>query len=302
MLSTVTKGQRYSFLAGLALFVTGLGGQAWFPALLGVGLVVGAVVAHYSATQKAAALDQPWPWPPQFRTAAEAMARPIDPTPKRVLPPDEKTALVSHVATTPEALEKLVADKPAAWPWALFTSVLVQRRNAVTDRLRTVASGYQPRAGALPLDGRAYCTIAHQAISTVTDLVGQLNGFMLSPAFKGAFGDVDKESTADAAGIRAIADRLMDYHDGFLRQAEACLQTPVQSDVRAFVADMGAFTLRPLIGYDQFIATMCQRIGEAQDLLPYSDDTVWLDDANLKIDAPDGLMEAITPQFTRFLR
>ena len=301
MLSTVTKGQRNSVIAGLVLFVIGLGGSAWFPALLGVGLVVGAVIMHYSASQKAAALDQPWPWPADFRAAAEAMARPIDPTPKRVLPPDEKTRLVSHVATTPEALAQLIADKPAAWPWALFTSVLVQRRNAVSDRLRRVVSGYQPRAGDLPLNGRAYCTVAHHAMSTVSDLVGQLNGFMLSPAFTGAFGDVDKESTADAAAINAIANRLMDYHDGFLLQAEACLQTPVDSDVQVFVADMGAFTLCPLIGYDKFIATMCQRIGEAQDLLPYSDDTVWLDDANLKIDMPDGLMERIGSHFDRYL-
>ena len=301
MLSTVTKGQRNSVIAGLVLFVIGLGAGAWFPTLLGVGLVVGAVIAHYSANQKAAALDQPWPWPADFRAAAERMARPIDPTPKRVLPPDEKTKLVSHVATTPEALAQLVADKPAAWPWALFTSVLVQRRNAVSDRLRMVVSGYQPRSGELPLDGRAYCTVAHQAMSTVSDVVGQLNGFMLSPAFKGAFGDVDKESTADAGAINAIANRLMDYHEEFLRQAEACLQTPVQTDVQVFVEAMGAFALCPLIGYDQFIATMCQRIGEAQDLLPYSEDTVWLDDANLQMDMPDGLMEVVGAQFTRFL-
>ena len=305
MLSTVTKGQRNSVIAGLVLFVIGLGGSAWLPALLGVGLVVGAVIAHYSANQKAVqkgvALDQPWRWPADFRAAAEALARPLDPTPRRVLPPDEKTKLVSHVATTPEALAQLIADKPPAWPWALFTSVLVQRRNAVADRLRMVVSGYQPRAGDLPLDGRAYSTVAHHAMSTVSDLVGQLNGFMLSPAFKGAFGDVDKESTADAAAINAIANRLMDYHDGFLLQAEACLQTPVYSDVQVFVADMGAFTLCPLIGYDKFIATMCQRIGEAQDLLPYSDDTVWLDDATLSMDAPDGLMETVGAQFKRFL-
>ena len=301
MSSTVTKGQRNSLIAGGFLLLGGIGSHAWFPVLLGLGLILGAAWLIYRAGLTRKAIMQPWPWPQDFRTAAEALARPIDPTPKRILPPDEKTKLVAAVATTSEALARLIADKPAAWPWALFTSVLVQRRNAVTDRLRMVASGYQPNPGDLPLDGRAYCTVAHHAMSTVSDLVEQLNGFMLSPAFKGAFGDVDKESTADAAAISAIANRLMDYHEGFLLQAQACLQTPVTSDVMVFVADMGAFALCPLIGYDQFIATMCQRIGEAQDLLPYSDDTVWLDDANLKMTMPDGLMEAITPQFARFL-
>ncbi|MFM8531872.1 MAG: hypothetical protein ACKOD2_19780 [Ilumatobacteraceae bacterium] len=301
MSGTVTKGQRNSFIAGIVLFVIGLGSHAWFPALLGVGLIVGAVVAHYAATQKAEALDQPWPWPADFRAAAEGMARPIDPTPKRLLPPDDKTKLVSHVATTPEELATLVADKPPAWPWALFTSVLVQRRNGVAARLRAVASGYQPRTRGPQYDGRGYAGLAQHAIGTFSDLAGQLNGFMLSPAFKGAFGDVDKESTADAEAIKDIANRLMDYHESFLRQAETVLQMPVRSDVLVFVADMGAFALCPLVGYDQFIATMCQRVGEAQDLLPYSDDTVWLDDATLNMDAPDGLMEAVGAQFKRFL-
>lgn len=305
MLTTVTKGQRNSFIAGVALFVIGLGAGAWLPALAGIGLILGSVLAHYAANRPPApaldhpALDQPWPWPADFRRAAEGMARPLDPTPKRLLPPDEKTKLVAAVATTPEALSALMADKPAAWPWAVFTSVLVQRRNAVAGRLRMVASGYQPRAGEHPLDGRAYCHVAQQAMSTVSDLVDQLNGFMLSPAFKGAFGE-DQDS-ADAAAIHAIANRLMDYHEGFLRQAEGCLQTPVRSEVQTFVANMGAFALCPLIGYEQFIATMCQRIGEAQDLLPYSEDTVALDDVNLAMSMPDGLMESVSAQFNRFL-
>ena len=74
------------------------------------------------------------------------MARPIDPTPKRILPPDEKSAIVAKVATTSDALTRLIADKPPAWPHAVFTSVLLQRRNGVGARL-AMRLGYQPKPG-----------------------------------------------------------------------------------------------------------------------------------------------------------
>lgn len=228
------------------------------------------------------------------------MARPIDPTPKRLLPPDGKASVIAHVATTKEALSRLIGDKPPAWPWAVFTSVLVQRRNAVQGRLRTVASGYQPRPGIPPLSGQAYSRTAYQAMTAIADLVAQTEQFMLSPACKGAFGA--NESSADPDAIVAIANRLMDYHEAFLTQAESCLQTPVQTEALVSVHDMGAFTLCPLVGYEQFIPTMCARIGEAQDLLPYTDgDTVVaLGEVNLVITLPDGLTERIVAHIKRY--
>jgi len=177
----------------------------------------------------------------------------------------------------------------------------VQRRNAVQARLRAVASGYQPRPG-IQIGGQAYSQIAYRSENDVADLVAQYEQFMLSAAFKGAFGDAGTDTTADADAIVAVANRLMDYHDAFLAQAETCFQTPVEREVLAFVQDMGAFTLCPLIGYQKFIPTMCARIAEAQELLPYSSGrgTVLLDDANLEITLPDGLMESITAHIDRF--
>jgi hypothetical protein len=224
------------------------------------------------------------------------MARPLDPRPKRLLPPPEKASLVAEVTATPAGLAQLIADKPAAWPWAVFTSVIVQRRNGVGARLRACASGYQPHPGRRALTCREYAITAYRLLGGVGDLVAQLEQFMLSPAFKGAFGNTRDEADADA--VVSVAHRLMDYHDSFLAHAETCLQTPVQSDALVLVQDMGAFTLCPLVGYQQFISTMCARIGEAQELLPYTSggDTVALDDVSLTISLPDGLMERVVAQ------
>ena len=255
-----------------------------------------------SRAARTARTSEPWPWPDEFRSLAEGMARAIDPTPKRLLPAHEKASTIAAVATTGEALSRLITDKPPAWPWAIFASVLVQRRNALTARLRRCASGYQPRPGVPEQSGPAYSHTARAAMDRIADLVGQTNQFMLSPAFTGAFGAPGVEGSADADAIVAAANRLMDYHEAFLSQAEVCLQTPVRREVLTFVHDVGAFTLCPLLGYEQFIPTMCARIGEAQDLLPYTrgGQVVALDDVTLVMEIPDGLTDRIVAQFARF--
>lgn len=297
---TLSRGQKRALAAGIFLLLGAFGSRSWVAGLIGIGLLAGVGWMLYS---KSVALNQtlePWPWPSELRAQAEALARPIDPTPKRVLPPDDKTAMITQVATTKEALAKLIADKPPAWPWTVFTSVLLQRREDVRARLRHVASGYQPRPG-IPLSGQAYSQIVGHALQNVTDAVAQLEQFMLSPAFKGAFGTGDDEKTADADAIVGIANRLMDYHETFLAEAETCEQTPVQNDVLVFVQDTTAFALLPLMAYDQFISTMCARIGEAQDLLPYSHGgVVQLDDVSLTLKLPDGLVDRIMGHIKRF--
>ncbi|MCH9669010.1 MAG: hypothetical protein K0U76_17445 [Actinomycetia bacterium] len=287
-------------IAGVLLLIVGLTNGSWLLGVVGAALVGGGWKL-YSAKQIEGA-DEPWPWPTDFRSRAEGMARPIDPTPKRVLPPVEKVSMIAHVATTDEALKRLIADKPPFWPWAVFASVVLQRRNAVQERLRTCSSGYQPRPAISPLSGQAYSWVAYEAMNDIADIVAQLEQFMLSPAFNGAFGDRRGEDSADADAIVNVADRLMGYYEALLQKAEACLQTPVHAEALSFVQDMGAFTLCPLVGYEQFIETLCARIGEAQDLLPYTnpDTMIALDDVTLAIDLPDGLIDRVTAHIKRF--
>ena len=231
--------------------------------------------------------------------AAQGMARPIDPEPKRILPKDQNAPEIAEVSVTQEGVDKLLADRPPLWRWAVFTSVLVQRRNAVQRRLRDCALGYQPRGG-MRHDGRSYSALAYQVMQEVADLVAQLEQFMLSPGFTGALKSFSEDDGAEPDAILHIANRLMDYHEGFLSQAERCLHATVNRDVIVFVQDMAAFTMCPLAGYEQFIETMCRRVAEGQELLPYAEGTVLLDDVQLAISLPDGLAERITAHIRQF--
>lgn len=285
-------------IGGIVFLIAGLGGGSWFPTLAGLA-ALGTFGWFVRSALGKPDEREPFPWPSDLRAAAEGMARPIDPEPKRLLPPDEKAATVAKVALTKEALDRLFLDRPPLWRWAAFTSVVVQRRNTVQPRLRSCALGYQPTAGT-PIAGRQYSAVALQAMQSVADLVTQLEQFMLSPGFTGALKSFSEADGAEPDAILHIANRLMDYHESFLTEAERCLHTPVETDVIVFVQDMAAFTMCPLAGYEQFIQSMCSRFAEGREIVPYADDTVRLDDVNLAITLPDGLSERIQAHIRRY--
>lgn len=297
----LSSGQKRALAAGIFLLLAAFFSRSWPTGLVAIVLLAGVGWKVYTQTAAQNKALEPWPWPADFRAPVEAMARPIDPTPQRLIPPHKDAEQVAKVAVTNDELARLIADKPVAWPWAVFTSVLVQRRNAVQERLRAVASGYQPRPGTAQIGGQAYSQIAYRSMNDIADLVAQCEQFMLSPAFKGAFGETGTDSHADPDAIVGVANRLMDYHEDFLAEAEACLRTPVERDVLVFVQDTGAFALCPLIGYQHFIPTMCARVAEAQELLPYSDGaTLLLDEVNLEMSLPDGLIDRVLAHIKRF--
>lgn len=280
---------------------------SWLLGLVGVGVLISVGWTLHKRVITDKALETAWPWPTDLRAAAEALARPIDPTPKRILPPNDKASLVAEVATTEEDLSRLIAEKPAAWPWAVFTSVLLQRRQAVQTRLRTFVAGYQPRPGIAPLSVQDYLQTVGHALRTIIDVADQIEPFMLSPAFTGAFGkhgSVDEDSAdADADAIVQVANRLMDYHEDLLLQAEKCVQTPVESDAHVFVHDTSAAVLIPLVGYDELISTLCARLGEAQDLLPYTNGAdIRLDDVVIIPKVPEELSDRLTAHIKRLKR
>lgn len=284
---------------GLVLLVAAMESGSWLPGIVGLLVLLGVVWVLCSHIPTPAD-DEPWPWPADFRALAERMARPIDPTPRRVVPPNEKASEIAHVATSMEELTRLITDKPPAWTLAAFTSVLVQRRNALQGRLRTVSAGYQPDPWEMPISAQEYYALAHSAMVRIADFGSQTEKFLASPAFTGAIGDFG-DSGSDADAVISVAHRLMDYHAVFLEQAEVILQTPVVGGADAFVEDMGSFAISLLVGYEKFILELCDRLAEAQELIPYANGkTIQLDAVRMNIALRDGLPERVLAYFDKF--
>ena len=107
------------------------------------------------------------------------------------------------------------------------SSVLVQRQAAVRPRLRDCELGLRvvERRLARTAELRS-ARFVTDCMDEVRQLVGQSEAFMLTPAFMEVFGSKGDESTADADGIVHVANRLMDYHERFLKLGRAMSRLP----------------------------------------------------------------------------
>ena len=279
------------------LFLAGISGSWWLP--LGLVVVVCAVLLGVAASRKKPSPLQPWVWPQTYFDAVGRLGRRIDPIPKRTLPLADNPE-VAHVATTAAGIAELKANKPQFWQWALFTSVLLQRREAVRDRLRTCSLGYQPTGE--PMNPRTYAMLMAQLLLDSFELLRRAEQFMASPGFRAAFGYDGARDEADPDAIAQMANKLMDHHVELLEKAEVCMVIGVDSDAVGLARDTYAYFLHPLVDVDTFIATLCDRVAQVQELAPYLKDDIELEPAVLDIDPPDGLVDAITAQTHRFLQ
>jgi hypothetical protein len=223
------------------LVVIGLAVQYywWFlgaAALVGLFFAARALYRHLRERQAAAAreaeelayrADRQYRWARRgdsrgvYGDAGAELMRSITPEPPALdSAAPQADVKIAAIANSSEQLTKMVADKPPGWRWAAFASVLVQRRAAVRSRLRGYELGCTASNGARARSGVEVAHFVTGCMDELSRLVSQVEAFMLTPAFIGAFGERGDESTADADGIVHTANRLMDYHDRFLRLAE----------------------------------------------------------------------------------
>jgi predicted membrane chloride channel (bestrophin family) len=105
----------------------------------------------------------------------------------------------------------------------------------------------------------------------------------------------------DPNAILHVTNRLMGYHGSFLGVAERCLQTPVDAGVTVLLKDTSTLALCPLVSYDQFIVTLCHRVAEVRELLPYSHGReIAFESVTLELAFPRGLEERVRLQIARF--
>ena len=203
---------------------------------------------------------------------------------------------IAAVVYTSEDLARLLAEKTPGWRWAVFASVLVQRQAAVRPRLRDCELGFPLPSGERARSGAEVARFVTDCMEEVRQLVGQLEAFMLAPAFMEVFGSKGDESTADADGILHVANRLMDYHERFLKLAERCRDFQVPSRYTGLMRDCSQLMNIPLEGYRTFIDDFVELIGEMPELMRHARGTVEADTISLHMDVDDQLIKRITKQ------
>ena len=253
--------------------------------------------------QATADLNRPWPWPPEFYTAVQTyLVSPFGPRPARLLPPDPKAAAIAQVVSTKDELGRMVAEKPPLWAWAAVASSLLQQHNSLVPRLRDCASGYQPRPGA-PLTGKAYASVTQQTAQRISENRVHLQGFLRGPVLTAFATNAADGRPIDPNTIWHIADRLMEYHAGFLAVAEVCLHTAVSPHATVLAQDTSTMAVCPLVSFAQFIVALCHRVAEARELMAHSRGrAITVDCPDLVIAFPRGLNERINAQIQRFTR
>ena len=115
-------------------------------------------------------------------------------------PPTVQETGCAGLARTSEELQKLLAEKPPNWRWALFASVLVQRYASAATRLRDHALGYAPEGRGRVRTDRELGRFLKDRLDDIDKIRMGVQEFMLTPKFMAMFGPPEDEDAADADG------------------------------------------------------------------------------------------------------
>jgi len=241
-----------------------------------------------------------------YGTAGAELMREVIPPPSlppasAPRPPPEDIE-VAEVAYTQAELDAMLTKKPQCWRYAAFVSVLVQRRAAVAARLRDARLGFAEPSGETASTGFVVAHFFADRMAELSEIVGQVDDFMLTPAFSEVFGDPHDGDSADADGIVHTANRLMDYHDRLLALSERCRSVTVPHSYAELQRDTGLLMVIPLEGYTTFIDDFVGRVSEMHDVARYASGDVQLDPVMLSITDDDELISRVGRQISQAAR
>lgn len=196
---------------------------------------------------------------------------------------DDEPIPVATMATTADEFAALVRDKPSGWTWAVFASVLAQRRNAVLPRLRDSELGFSTSAGIPVYSGAELARILFGYVDEMLSTARQIDDFMSAPAFMATL-NPGGEHGGDAEAIEHVANRLMDYHDRLLALSERCRSVTPSSYYGDVVAECARVINRLLQGYRDFIAELVDVVEALPKYLRHAEGDIHLGSLALDLD------------------
>jgi len=191
-----------------------------------------------------------------------------------------QTAPIAQIARTSDELAALFEERPPMWAHTAFISVLMQRRSAVTARLKEVSLG--PADPTITWNKNLPAAILLAAgIGEFISLREQLADLVISTPVQQMF-DADRR---DPDFIVLAANRIMDYHDKFLELAENTRKHRVRRETYPLQKLVWQSDVETLDRFGDFIAAYLRRLGQGEEALRYGSGRVELGQVNL----PGGL-------------
>ena len=180
----------------------------------------------------------------------------------------DETITFATVAETDEELAQLLAERPHSWPWAVFASVLKQRRKALEPQVRDHRIGYAPAPNGQRISDKSELVdVLQDTADDVGQLSQQLHDLVRTPAFMGAFGPRFTEDHADADAIIHNANRVMDFYQKYLDIAARVRSVRAPSEYVGLLNDAARLVDSPLAGIDKMIDDYIDLVGKMPDLL-----------------------------------
>ena len=191
----------------------------------------------------------------------------------------EELEPIATMAATPAELAALERDKPQAWQWALFTSILVQRTTPLLPRLRDSELGFTPADTTRVYSGRELAGTLLGLMDELLTTASQLESFMGSPAFMGSIAD-----PTDAEAVKHVAHRVMDYHERLLELSERCRGLSASAQYTDILTDCARLFDVPLQSYRVFIADMVDVVEALPKVLQHATGDVHMGSVVLDLD------------------
>lgn len=156
---------------------------------------------------------------------------------------------IANIADTADGLDRLIRDKDAYWPFAVFGSALLQKWNKLQVEV------HQHRAGRVPPSGERITTVdqlqelASDTMTEVQSRVNAIDRYLRSPAFTSLFDSHD----VDPAAVIGAAEKIIDFYAANLRLARRVRGVSAPDRFAAVLEDTAHLVDRSLEGVDRCV-------------------------------------------------
>ncbi|BBX18663.1 hypothetical protein [Mycolicibacterium duvalii] len=203
---------------------------------------------------------------------------------------------IATIARSPYELAVLRTGRAQQWHWALFASILLQRRESLASRLRDSALGFVPPTAVRIDSGTHLAQRIYSVLDQLLELMQQIEAFLSAPSFMRA---LDKGGVEpDAATIEHVANRLMDYHLRLLELSEEGRSFSASAAYTDVLRDCARVLHQPLEGFRVFIDEFVELVDAFPRLLAHAKGTIDVGAIVLELDTDYAVLDRLTTRLT----